>query len=189
MKPANPQGKGLVPVLEALEPLSQLPAQQRSSQDWLRDYLAGALIVSARFSFKPVLRQSYYLYWQTGQWQLSMISPSEWGSRLQTTPVASCQLREDYSWDISPYDSVAETPELLASLASFQSGFLDFIDNEMPLVDQLPFYQAELPWYPRLMALGLAKTLQRSLDSAGLSSQSGQGLLADMAVSSQLLLK
>ncbi len=178
-----------MPVLEALESFTHLPVQRRSSQTWLRDYLAGALIVSAKFSFKPVIKQNYYLYWHDGEWQLSMISPEEWGARLKSYPVASCLLREDYSWDISPYDSVTENPELLESLNTFQTGFLAFINNESPLAEQLPFYQSELSWYPRLMALGLAKTLYTSLDQAGLAQQNGQALLADMAVSPQLLLE
>jgi len=188
LKQGNPQGKGLVPVLQSLEPLSHLPTQVRSSKDWLYDYLAGALIISAKFSFKPVVNQSYYLYWSEDEWKLSMISPLEWGSRLQSSPVAECVLREDYSWQLSPLEAVSQTPEVLAALDTFQAGFVDFIDTTTPLVDKLPFHQADLSWYPRLMALGLAKTLQASLIQAGLDHQNGQSLLSDISVSQHLLL-
>ena len=189
LKQANPQGKGLVPVLQALQPLHQLPVRDRSSKAWLHDYLAGALIVAAKFSFKPCINQSYYLYWCDDEWTLSMISPDEWGARLRASPVATCVLREDYSWQLSPYDSVAENAEVVAALATFQAGFVDFIDTATPLVDTLPFYQSELAWYPRLMALGLAKTLQASLIQAGSGKKNGQRLLADVCLSQQLLLE
>ena len=189
LKQANPQGKGLVPVLQALAPLHQLPAHDRSSQAWLHDYLAGALIVSAKFSFKPLINQTYYLYWREDEWTLSMISPREWGVRLQASPVASCVLRDDYSWQLSPHESVSQNPEVLAALDTFQAGFVDFIDTTTPLVDKLPFHQPDLPWYPRVMALGLAKTLQASLARAGSDNQNGQRLLADVSISQHLLLE
>ncbi|WP_339338604.1 hypothetical protein [uncultured Oceanicoccus sp.] len=188
-KQPNPQGKGLVPVLQALQPLHQLPAHDRSSKVWLHDYLAGALIVSAKFSFKPIINQTYYLYWHEDEWTLSMISPLEWGVRLQASPVASCVLRDDYSWQLSPHNSVAQNPEVLAALATFQAGFVDFIDTTTPLVDKLPFHQPNLPWYPRLMALGLAKTLQGSLARSGSGNQNGQHLLADVSLSQNILLE
>jgi hypothetical protein len=184
----NPQGKGLVPVLQSLAALRQLPALDRSSREWLLDYLAGALIVSAKFSFKPLINRRYHLYWRNGQWTLSMISPAEWGDSLTTSPVAECVLQDDYSWTMAPHASVAHNPELLAALATFQSGFLAFIDTPAPLADSLPFYQADLPWHPRLMALGLAKSLKASLDRAGCGNQTGQRLLADVAVAPHLLL-
>jgi hypothetical protein len=186
LKRGNPQGKGLVPVLQSLAALQQLPTHDRSSRQWLLDYLAGALIVSAKFSFKPLINRTYHLYWCEDEWTLSMISPREWGDRLQTSPVAACVLRDDYSWQLSPHESVAQNHELMAALDTFQAGFLAFIDTTTPLVDNLPFHQADLPWYPRLVALGLAKTLQASLAHAGMS---GQNLLTDVSVPQCLLLE
>ncbi|MFT5482147.1 MAG: hypothetical protein ACI9GW_000795 [Halieaceae bacterium] len=189
LKHGNPQGKGLIPVLESLEALRQLPARDRSSQEWLLDYLAGALVVSAKFSFRPLPNRAYYLYWCEGEWSLSIISPAEWGDRLHTSPVAQCTLRDDYSWKLSPHEAVAHNPDLLTALATFQAGFMTFIDTPIPLVDNLPFCQAELPWYPRVMALGLSKSLKVSMDRAGTGNQTGQALLQQVSYTKNLLLE
>ena len=189
LKIANPQGKGNLPVLEQLQSLVPSTIPDRTSRQWLTDFLTGALIVSAKFSFKPVVNRSYYLYWQRPQWQLSMISPQEWGTKLSATPVATCHLQPDYSWQLSPIDSVFEDAELLSALENFQTDFLKFIDNDAPLMENLPFYSEDLAWYPRLMALGLAKNLQQSLALNHLKNQSGHHLLTQTSTEHSLLLE
>jgi hypothetical protein len=189
LKQGNPQGKGLVPSLQSLEAFRRLPARDRSSREWLLDYLAGALVLSAKFSFRPLINRTYYLYWCDGEWTLSMISPAQWGDRLRASPVAECVLRDDYSWTLVVHESVAHNPDLLAALAAFQAGFLTHIDTPKPLVDGLPFCQADLSWYPRLMALGLSKSLKVSMDRAGTGNKTGQGLLGEVWCTKYLLLE
>ncbi len=188
MKKVNPQGKGQVPVLQSLEVVRQLPARDRSTEEWLLDYLIGALVISAEFSFKPIPNKAYYLYWLDGDWTLSIISPDEWGNRLRTTPVARCKLREDYSWILTPYESVKNNPEVLAAIADFQTAFIEFIDSPSPVVENLPFCRAELSWYPRLMAFGLSKSLELSLQRSGTEHQTGQNLLEQISYEKNMLL-
>ena len=58
----NPQGKGLVPVLAALDALRPWQPGQKSGQMILRDFCLSALVLSARFDFRVVPNKTYYLY-------------------------------------------------------------------------------------------------------------------------------
>ena len=178
MKNPNPQGKGLVPTLQALESVSNGLPSKRGSDTIILDYLASALVLSARFTFKPVINTDYYLYWEQDCWQLSMVSPAEWGDRLTAKPVARCRLCDDLSWTLFPLDDQEPDPDVAEALLAFQTSFLSTIDTSAPLQDSLPFYEQSLPWYPRLMALGLAKTLQHSLAALPVELRSGQALIA-----------
>ena len=88
----NPQGKGLVPVLDAWQSLQPAAVAPKSAPRLLGDYMVSLLVLSAEFSFKPVPGKPYYLYWREGDWQLSLISPVEWGLRLPGECLGECQL-------------------------------------------------------------------------------------------------
>jgi hypothetical protein len=195
-KSPNPQGKGQLPTLQALQEVSVGALPRRSREEWLLDYMAGALVLSARFAFKPVVGRAYYLYWKEGSWSLSMVSPQEWGTRLASSPVARCTLRSDLSWQLSALerpgldgpgrdgpglDGAGLDEEVSAALLAFQQAFRDQLDTDQPLADILPYHNDALPWYPRLMGLALAKTLQTSLDCLPAPLRSGRALLENVS--------
>ena len=69
---------------------------------------------------------------------------------------------------VTPAATVTEDPELCEWLEAFQQGFKDWLDQEGTLEDHLPFHVRQLPYYRRLLAAGMASSLQRSLAVSGL---------------------
>lgn len=169
MKSPNPQGKGLVPVLEHWHALQPGTVAAKSAGELLVDYFASALVLSASFAFKPVVGCEYFLYWSGYRWQLSLISPREWGSRAPGACVGECRLRADMTWQIVPGEQLADNAALQCVLADFLDGFLDTIGDASSLEQTLPGYVAELPYYQRLLATGLTSSVRQSLRHSGLA--------------------
>ncbi|MCX2979276.1 DUF2452 domain-containing protein [Halieaceae bacterium IMCC14734] len=162
VKNPNPQGKGTVAMLadwDALRP--QLPAV-KTPTDILRDYCLSALVLAAKFSFRPVLGKIYYLYHDQSQWKLSLVAPSEWGDRLPGHFVAACELQTDMTWKLD-FAELEKDSSAAAALLRFVDGFTDTLANQTNLVDELPFYSSSLPYYQRMLATGLSVSLSFSI--------------------------
>lgn len=161
-KNPNPQGKGCVSVLQdwaVLRP--QLPAQ-KSAGDVLRDYCLSALVLAAKFRFRPVPGKPYYLYSDEGGWTLSLVGPQEWGSAMPGEFVANCCLLPDMTWQLE-FTSLRPDSPVTMRLQRFLDSFNESIAGQASLVDGLPFYVDQLPYYQRLLATGLAVSLQHSI--------------------------
>lgn len=178
MKVANPQGKGLVPMLEHWHALRPAPAAAKDPGRLLADYCLSSLILSSRFSFKPVVGQTYYLYWCQSEWRLSLVSPEEWGARHPGSYAGACQLQTDLTWQLLAPGDVGHDQELAGALGAFLEAFVDSIEQADDIESALPNYLAHLPYYQRMLATGLATSLKFSARRAGLAGQSGMKLLA-----------
>ncbi len=174
----NPQGKGLTPVLEEWRGAQPARITAKPPQQVLADYFTTLLVLSAEFSFKPAPGVDYFLYLRQGGWVLSLISPAEWRAGAPGPCLGRCELQLDMTWTLEPGENLAEVPELLDALAAFQEGFVDLLDGEAPLEESLPYYVAQLPYYRRLLAAGMAKSLASSMSLAGLTGHSGRHWLA-----------
>lgn len=170
----NPQGKGLTPVLDEWRGAQPAQVKAKPPRKVLADYFTTLLVLSADFSFKPAPGVGYYLYLRGDQWLLSLISPQEWRGRGPGPCAGRCELQRDMTWALTPADDLAEQADLVAALAAFQEGFMALLDSEAPLEESLPYYVAQLPYYRRLLAAGMAKSLDLSLALAGLSGHSGR---------------
>jgi hypothetical protein len=165
-KNPNPQGKGLVPVLQDWSAMQPTVAGPRTAGDFLRDYAVSSLVLAAEFRFKPVPEKPYYLYSTEGSWKLSLIAPQEWGDKPIGDFLARCQLRRDMTWDLDLKD--IEQDSLSAHRArNFVLGFIEALSAQDSIADNLPTYVAELPYYRRLLAAGLASSLAASLPQVG----------------------
>lgn len=173
----NPQGKGLVPVLDALNAMQPWQSEQKSGEAILRDFCLSTLVLSAHFDFRVVPGKTYYLYRRNSGWQLSLISPDEWGDRRPGAWVANCDLRTDMTWSVVLAAHIGEDPDLVSALEVHLRGFLARIDGAENLESALPVYEQQLPYQQRMMATALSSSLQTSLVLSGLSGQSGQALL------------
>jgi hypothetical protein len=158
----NPQGKGLVPVLEHWHSHQPTHIVAKTPRAFLGDYLVSLLVLSASFGFKPVPERGYYLYLCDGQWQLSLIAPWEWSSDAARLFAGECQLRTDMTWQLTPAHDLQDHPELIAALEAFHAGFIELLSSDAPLEDGLPLYVARLPFYQRLLATGLSASLRGS---------------------------
>ncbi len=173
-KNPNPQGKGLTPVLDAWRGMQPARVRAKTPQQVLTDYFTTLLVLSAEFNFKPAPGISYFLYLRGERWILSLISPREWAGRLPGPCLGRCELQTDMTWSLTPESGIGDNAELRAALGAFQSGFIDLLDSESTLEATLPHYVAQLPYYRRLLAAGLANSLSQSLALAGLNGHSGR---------------
>lgn len=184
----NPQGKANLPLLSDLQMWrsnAALPANmpRRTPRTVVVDYLTALLVLSAEFKFRPVLGKKYHLYFRDKQWQLSLVAPAEWRPTRQANYLAACRLRPDASWEIEPADGLDQRHDLLAALADFEQQFRNHVQSSDTLAEGLPHYEAHLPYYRRVLASGLASSLQRSLVQLGLEQAKGEQMLLTLKVS------
>lgn len=173
----NPQGKGLVPVLDAWQSVQPTRVEPKSAPRLLSDYLVSLLVLSAQFGFKPVPGKSYYLYWRDGEWRLSLIGPVEWGTAQPGECLGECQLGFDMTWHLVRQEGVEPSEALAQAVDVFVAQFSETIASADALEETLPFYVRQLPFYRRLLATGLAASLQHSMRGAGQLGHSGKSWL------------
>ena len=177
---ANPQGKGLVPVLEAWHGAQPALVEAKPPGRILADYFTTLLVLSAEFAFKPCQGVDYYLYRAGDAWQLSLIGPDEWGERLPGPCLGRCELRRDMTWRLHPAEDIDQHPSLLEAMERFHEGFVHLLDQAENLEEGLPFYAEQLPYYQRLLAAGMASSLSQSIQLAGLGGESSRRWLANL---------
>ena len=171
---ANPQGKGLVPVVDAWRGAQPSVVRSKSPDRILADYFTSLLVLSSEFQFRPSRGGSYYLYLVGGNWRLSLISPPEWGSRQPGPCLGRCQLNAEMTWSLDVTSDIEAQPGLVEALEKFHEGFMHLLDQPGRLEDSLPFYSAQLAYYPRLFAAGLSSSLAQSLQLSGLADKTGR---------------
>lgn len=166
-KNPNPQGKGMVPILRDWATVQPVMAVAKAPDIFLRDYCISSLVLAAKFRFKPVLGKTYFLYVRDDEWMMSLIAPREWGQSQPGAFLGSCRLRADMTWEIETSEA-GEADELALERAQdFVQGFVAAVGEQDGIVEHLPFYVSELPYYQRLLATALAASLQRSLPTSG----------------------
>lgn len=175
-KNPNPQGKGVVPILADWQAFHHDRAAPKAPPQLLLDWFVSALVLSARFSFRPVPGQRYFLFLREQQWQLSLISPDEWGERIPGACLGECLLRRDMTWTITPDERLTEDPALQSAIAAALEGFMAELGGDADAAAQMPGYRRELPYYARLLATGLGASLRESLAVAGLGDVSARAL-------------
>ena len=159
----------MVPVLDQLRAIAPWDVAAKSPEQILRDYCLSSLVLSAIFKFRAVPGNSYHLYRVNQQWQLSLISPQEWGGRLPGAPVARCELAPDMTWSIVLTDNVNEDTSLINALQQFIRSFADRLASAQTLEASLPVYEVNLPYQQRMMATALSASLRGSLALSGLN--------------------
>ena len=177
-KNPNPQGKGLVPVMQDLHAVLPHNVASKPAVQILADYFTSMLVLSARFRFRPVVGQEYFLYRVDGDWSLSLIRPEEWTDARRAAYVGRCELHTDMTWTIDPAPDLSERPDVLQALASFHDDFVASLDSDDALEDALPYYVSTAPYYQRLLASALSRSLRGSMDLGGQLALAGRNWLA-----------
>ena len=173
MKPeGNPQGKGLVMVLQQIAAAAPSEIRPKPPEQALVDYWCSSLVLSAAFKFRVSPDQTYYLYHVEQGWQLSLISPDEWGSRQPGAFVATCMLQRDMTWKLVFASDLSESARV--ALVAFLEAFQARATESDTFDELLPDYIAELPYQQRVLASALKRSLKHSLQLAG---DNGLGLL------------
>jgi len=187
-KNPNPQGKGVVPLLDTLSSSRALVAAIPKKIDQISSELFTSLFVlHSRFQFKPVVGKSYFLYQRSYQkkidFHLSLISPQEWDTASSGMFIGECILQDDITWSLSLDAEAAHNQTLMALIAIKRDEFENMLDKANTVEDSLPFYLEKLPFYQRVYASALANSLQASMNKSGLLglsySQARKNLLSD----------
>ena len=164
----NPQGKGQLALLQLWDSNRPHRLKVKEASTLLGDYLASLLVLSAEFRFKPVAGTPYHLYRRDDSWRLSLVAPSEWTTTDPGVYVGSCSLRTDMTWRLTPSADIHRHPDLVADLTAFVQQFVDTLASSATLEAGLPFYVPDLPFYQRLLATGLASSVQKTAQISGL---------------------
>jgi len=192
-KVSNPQGKGLVGVTEDIRAFSPMQVEAKNSLQWLADYFTSTLVLGAKFGFKPVIGNQYYLYFKEQDWKLSLIEPQAWEVSAAGIFFAECVLNNDMSWSIVLDQNWQNHKTLVKAVQELEQAFIQNINNSTPLVEKLPFFVQHLSYYQRLGANALARSLKQSLalklgkDNSG--TLSGASLLGELGASKLRLLE
>jgi len=161
---ANPQGKGLTGFLLDWEYSSPRGVVAKRAPQLLADYFTSLLVLSAAFTFRPVFGKDYYLYVNGNDWSLSLVSPEEWDTDARRrTFVGTCVLHRDSTWSIEPSENIGSEGPVSDALAAFYDGFLEMLDSKEVLEDGLPYYEAQRPYYQRLFAAALSRSMHGSM--------------------------
>jgi len=163
-KVSNPQGKGVVGVIEDLRACTPSQVQAKASHQWLADYFTSILVLGAKYGFKPVVGSDYYLYFKDQEWKLSLIEPQAWRSHNPGIYFAECVLNKDMSWSLALSSDWQKHPTVVKAVNDLEQAFIQCISDETPLLEKLPFFMQQLSYYQRLGANALARSLKKSLE-------------------------
>lgn len=176
----NPQGKGLVPVMDSLEgcrPLVRVPA--KNIEQVSNELFTSMFVLESEFKFRPVIDRPYWLYRRGSRFRLSMIGPDEWGSSVPFGEyVGECVLHPDMTWSLAMCPAAAAQAGLMQLIAARRAAFEQRLQAAETVQQGLPVFEAALPFYQRVFAAGLANSLAASLQRGGLAGLSYQAARA-----------
>ena len=168
----NPEGKGTNGFLldwYSSEPRGVVAKPRRQV---LAEFFTSMLVLSAKFKFRPAVGTAYYLYWFRDEWSLSLIAPDEWSDERRAGFTGTCMLQRDMTWTIAPSERLAEQGPVSAAVGNFYDAFVARFDTDLVLEEILPFHVGGLPYYPRLFASAVGRSLRAAVILGGQSATS-----------------
>jgi len=166
----NPEGKGLNGFLldwYQSEPRGVVAKPQRQV---LAEFFTSMLVLSAKFKYKPAVGVENYLYWIESEWSLSLIAPDEWSDERRARFAGTCVLQRDMTWTITPSDLLTEDNPVSDAIGRFYDAFAETLDTELTLEEILPFHVAKMPYYQRLYASALSRSIRAAVILGGQTS-------------------
>ncbi len=163
----NPDGKGANGFLldwYRTEPRGVVAKPERQI---LAEYFTSMLILSASFKYKPSIGTENYLYVINGEWSLSLIHPDQWSPAKKAGFVGTCVLQHDMTWTIDPSENLSVEGPVAEAVALFYDAFVESLDTDLTLEDILPFYVGRMPYYQRLYANALSRSIRATVTVTG----------------------
>lgn len=185
LKNPNPQGKGLVPVIDSLvESRARITVPPKHIDQIASELFTSLFVLHSKFQFKPVVEKSYWLYRRRdNSFHLSMIDPKEWGGTSFGQFIGECVLQQDITWSLTLDDEAAKDEELLSLIENRRRQFENTMHDADSIDDILPVYLDSLPFYQRVFASALANSLKESMQKSGIQGLSyvqAKGLLTEI---------
>ena len=163
----NPEGKGVNGLLLDWYRTEPKGIVAKPGKRVLAELFTSMLVLSASFKYRPSPGVPNYLYWYQEQWSLSLIGPDEWTDERRACFAGACILHGDMTWTIEPSDLLGEENAMSRAVRSFFAGFAEMFDTDATLEELLPNYAERLPYYQRIYASGLSRSLRGSVHLAG----------------------
>lgn len=180
-KNPNPQGKGLVPVLQGVQHHAQrLAVPPKAITQIEMELFTSLFVLQSEIRFNPVAGQSYWLYAREEGYRLSMVAPTQWHRPLPQRCIGLCVLQADRTWTLELQPDVAGDERFMSQIEAQRQALHTALEQARQVEDILPVFAASLGYHGRIMAFILGKSLRSSMQLAGiaaLSYQEAAGLL------------
>jgi hypothetical protein len=163
LRPVHPDGKGLNGFLldwYRSEPRGVVAKPERQV---LAEYFTSMLVLSAHFKYKPAPGVPNYLYLVDGEWMLSLIAPEQWTEARRQGFVGTGMLHHDMTWTLEPAEDLAERVHVIDAIARFYDAFAETLDSDLTLEEILPFYVGRMPYWQRLYANALSRSVRGTM--------------------------
>lgn len=168
-KTPNPQGKGLVPVLDSIAASrSTVNVPPKLIEQISSEWFTSLFVLNSQFHFKPVVGKPYWLYRRGSVFKLSLISPAQWRGGFGQY-VGECQLQSDITWTLILDDKAACDAELMQLIGEKRAQFEAKLHTAETLEEVLPVFDTSLPFYQRVFASALAHSLGVSMEKSGIN--------------------
>lgn len=177
IKSANPQGKGLLPILESLQQARKhLLVPAKNIQQISHELFTSLFVLNSQIRFKPVTGRNYWLYFKNENYQLSLIAPEQWSQSQYGRYIGACKLQNDLTWTLQLSDNCMADQAFLKQISHKRAQLDERLQQAEKIEDVLPVYVETLPFYSRVLASALAYSLEQSMQKSGIS-----GLSLDQA--------
>ncbi|MDJ0795175.1 MAG: hypothetical protein QNI98_13175 [Woeseiaceae bacterium] len=159
----NPEGKGNNGFMLDWEQTQPRGVVIKPRRQLLAEFFTSMLILSANFKFRPAIGTPAYLYWINDEWSLSLIGPDQWSEERRASFAGTCVLQRDMTWTIEPSPLLAEDNVVSAAISRFYDAFAEKLDTDLTLEEILPFYVGKMPYYQRLFASALSRSVRAAV--------------------------
>lgn len=177
----NPQGKGLVPLLQGLDRhrLDRLLPPKQIDQVQM-ELFTSMFVLQSDFRFNPVPHKTYYLYQTEGRFRLLLVGPHEWARPYRGRYIGSAILHKDRTWTLALDPAMEYDRKFMDYIAAEQEKLQQALEAAETVEDILPVYVDSFCYYGRILAFILGKSLKISMDLSGirtLTYKEAKGLL------------
>ena len=159
----NPEGKGVNGILSDWHQSEPRGLVAKPPRQILAEFFTSMLVLSARFNFRPTVGAKYYLYWINDEWSLSLIAPDEWSVERRAGFAGTCVLQRDMTWTIAPSERLAEENPVSRAIGEFYDAFARKLSADLALEEIMPFHVRGLPYFQRMYASALSRSLRSAI--------------------------
>ena len=167
----NPQGKGLVPILQGLDRhrLDHLLPPKKIDQVQM-ELFTSMFVLKSEIRFNPLANQCYYLYQTDGRYKLLLVGPHQWCTPYRGRYIGECILHDDRTWSMALDPAMAHDTKFMEHIEQEQEKLQSALENAESVEDVLPVFEGALGYNSRILAYILGKSLGVSMELSGIKS-------------------
>lgn len=170
-KKANPQGKGVSPLLAVIEQqdTAVAAARPKAAPQVATELFTAVFILESDFAFQPTVGRPHWLYRKQGRFRLSLTPPDAWDPCIAGQFIGECRLHQDMSWTLELSEAATGDTALQDELAGRRQRFERELENAETLGGALPRFRGDLGFYRRVYAYALSRSLEASMRQTDIS--------------------